>query len=216
MSNRPPRRANMLGQKHGRLEVIGPSEIRGRQRIYWGCRCECGQEIFVRAENLKNGKTKSCGCLHDEIRKKGANLRHGMSHEGARHPIYSQWAAMIQRVCNKNNTSYLRYGGRGIKIYEPWKKFENFYNDMGQSWHSGLSIERIDNDGHYEPMNCRWATTAEQNRNKITSRFIQTEYGVMNISDAADMAGIHRETLRGRIKRGVIGEALLTAPHEGE
>lgn len=202
------RRDNIIARRFGRWTVICPSpKLATNRGAKWLCKCDCGNQRDIRADQLKNGKSKSCGCLVSELAIK-RQTTHGMSN----HSFFNQWRAMISRCENKNNVRFHRYGGRGIKVCKRWKVFENFYDDMWSSWKLGLSIERIDNDRDYKPSNCRWATKAEQNRNKGTSKYIDTEYGQMNISDAADMAGIHRETLRGRIRRGWSSERLLDQP----
>jgi hypothetical protein len=124
-------------------------------RRFWLCRCICGIEKTVAESDLKMGKSRSCGCRR-QIR-----IKHGLTHTRT-HRI---WRAMRTRCTNANAPQYRRYGGRGITICERWDVFANFYADMGPA-QDGMSIDRINPNGNYEPGNCRWATNKQQSRNK--------------------------------------------------
>lgn len=160
------RARNLLGQKFGRLLVVEflgylPSVAKAR-RPWWRCVCDCGNTHDSRASHLVDGNCKSCGCI--------TQITHGLSAKGPErkaHPSYQRWSNIIQRCENENNPRYYDYGGRGIKVCPRWRKsFEAFLEDMGHCPSPGMSIDRIDNDGDYEPSNCRWATTKDQRLNQ--------------------------------------------------
>lgn len=139
--------------RFGRLVAIerGPNDSKGK--TVWKCRCDCGNEKYIRATSLQQGLIKSCGCL-----------RHGLRHTR----LYTIWSHMQQRCENPKHNRYHLYGGRGISICPEWRNdFYVFYEwAMCNGYKDTLTIDRINPDGNYEPQNCRWATVSEQNRNR--------------------------------------------------
>jgi hypothetical protein len=163
---RQPRRrgrpvVDMAGRRFGRLIVLTLCSERSRWRkAIWACKCDCGAQCAVVGKELRSGRTRSCGCFRREVSRRRMTT-HGRS--GTR--AYRCWRAMLQRCFYSNGQAYSRYGGRGITVCERWLIFENFYRDMGDPL-PGQSLDRIDNDGNYEPSNCRWATASQQVLNR--------------------------------------------------
>lgn len=160
----PERLEIKLGTKYGKLTLI--DEVYPFCPRKFLCRCDCGKEKVILLTSVKTGKTVSCGCHHKSI-----VTSHGMT----KTRIHSIWRDMKYRCDNPNNSNYIRYGAKGIKVCKRWYKFENFYKDMGATYKDKLTIDRIDGTKDYKPSNCRWATMSEQIRNRSISIYHKGE-----------------------------------------
>ena len=184
---------DLSGKKYNKLYVI---KYVGKSK--WLCKCECGKNCIVIASKLKNGHTKSCGCLQKEMTHK-ANSKHNEC--GSR--LYCEWLNMKSRCNNKNNKYYKIYGGRGITICDEWSKNYLKFKEwaIANGYQDNLTIDRIDNNGNYEPTNCRWATWKEQANN--TRRTIKYEFGNLKLSikQWAELFGINYGTFKDRINK---------------
>lgn len=163
----PRRVIDIAGRRFGRFVVVSFNGLNRHKRALWLCQCDCGTEKVVPYLQLKTGDSVSCGCYHRENAPKwmtAALTRHGRS----KTVEYNTWSRLVARCTNPRNKKYPRYGGRGISVCERWsgeQGFENFLADMGERPANCTSIDRRDNDGNYEPGNCRWTTATVQSRN---------------------------------------------------
>lgn len=200
------RREDLTGKKFGRWTIVAMLKGQKAKAI-----CECGTESEAWTPNLKHNKSASCGCLSQEInsRPNPAMSVRLTTHGQSKTPIYKVWASMIARCTNATNPAYGNYGGRGILVCERWLMFENFIADMGQRPSDKHSIDRIDNNGNYEPKNCRWATKKEQCNNTRSNRVLVLDGKAKTMTQWAEELGLSRETIRGRLRRGATVERAL-------
>jgi hypothetical protein len=190
------------GLLFGRLTVLGL----GTRARHWLCRCSCGTEKEFSIGNVTSGGTKSCGCLRRE-----STIRRFTKHGKRRTSEYETWCTIISRCSKKkSHRHYKYYAGRGIKVCSSWRKsFENFLEDMGLKPTPRHTIDRIDNDGDYEPGNCRWITQKEQNRNRRDNVLITYNGRTQCISAWSVELGIPAPTLYSRAsKHGAVDSIL--------
>jgi len=195
-----PKALDLTGVRFGSLVAI--SRRRRPGKTAWLCWCDCGGEVVVITDSIRSERTRSCGCLH-----KSLHTTHGM--HGTR--TYKTWEGMLARCRNHNNRGYKRYGGRGITICPRWQCFENFLADMGER-PPAMSLDRIDNDGNYEPCNCRWATDEQQLNNTSRNVMLTFQGLTMTRTQWARKLGVRPSLLLGRMRRGWSVEKLLSEP----
>lgn len=189
-----------IGNVYGKLIVVEFLGTRN-QAARWLCRCECGKCVDVRGAMLHYGSHKSCGCA----RYTANGLYHSAEHRS--------WTGMIQRCTNVRRPRYRDYGGRGIKVCQRWRdSFLSFYEDMGPKPSPKHSLDRIDNDGNYEPGNCRWATNRQQTQNSRRARNLTYQGETLCISEWARRYGLDPDTLAARLKRGWSTERAIATP----
>lgn len=202
---------DMLGQRFTRLLVVSRAGSDRNGNALWNCDCDCGKKTVSHGFSLRNGAAKSCGCLTGE--QLAARNR---THEKSGCPEYMVWAHMLQRCNNPNTAFYHRYGGRGIAVCDRWAVFEKFYKDMGARPTPNHTIERKNRNGNYEPDNCCWATTKEQNNNKCNNHYVEYQGREMSLTTAIETAGsgISLGAVRGRLARGwTLEQAVETPPN---
>lgn len=202
--------ANVLtGKQFGRLTVLGPIDRDKHRHIVWLCRCECDKTIKVPSVHLTTKGTVSCGCAR--IDRVGAlNMTHGLSH----HPLFSTWQGMMRRCNYPDPRNRHLYKGRGISVCDEWSNNpQAFFDHASQLLHcgeKGYTLDRIDNNGNYEPGNVRWATPIEQSRNTRTNRMITYKGETKCLTEWAHDYRIDTGTLTGRLRRGWPIEKALT------
>jgi hypothetical protein len=188
---------DLAGEKFGNLTVIHRAESRNGD-TYWVCRCSCGKETEVRADHLKSRKICSCGCLTGELIAK-KKITHGMRETR----LYGIWNSMIQRCENEKSTEAYLYRDRGITVCPEWHRFEVFRDwALANGYADSLTIDRKNNNGNYEPNNCRWATLIEQANNKRTNRRVEYKNEIKTLAQWAREYEIDYRKLWLRLKRG--------------
>ncbi len=188
-----------VGSRFSKLTAIEPLS-----QWKWLCLCDCGNQRILQHKQLIKGDNKSCGCLGT-----GAIPKHGHSRKEGKSLTYKCWRSMMQRCYRVKDKNYERYGLRGIYVCERWHDFSNFLADMGEV-PIGLTIDRKDSTGNYEPDNCRWATTTEQCRNRSITVMLAFRGEVKPMAEWAEMFGINYNCLRRRIAVGWPVEKALS------
>lgn len=191
-------------QRFGKLTALRTERSRKDGKRLWVCVCDCGNETEACASELKSGHKRSCGCLFSE-RVQNKQWKHG----GCSDSEYRIWWDMKKRCDSPGASSHRFYGGRGISVCDRWcGSYANFLADMGRRPSPKHTLDRINNDGNYEPGNCRWATWGEQARNKRNNVFIEFEGRRMIVKDWAAKLGITSSSLTQRIRRHGIASAM--------
>lgn len=185
------------------------------KKIKWLCLCDpalggCGQTSTPTSSDLNSGHSQSCGCVSNEI----FRLKHGAKQNNVTSKTYSAWISMKQRCQNPKNRDYSLYGGRGISICNRWLEpdgqgFLNFLADLGEV-PKGLTLDRINSNGHYEPGNCRWINQAEQCRNTSRNRLVTLNGEAMLLADWARRLNVGNPTLWRWLKKGLAYEEILS------
>ena len=182
------------------LRRVNPGTPDARHHAWWLCRCDCGREVLAQGVKLRRGQRRSCGSAF-------CRGRDGRSRTLA----YSSWASMRERCLNPESEKWVRYGGRGIRICDRWQVYANFLLDMGDR-PAGTTLGREDNDGDYEPGNCRWETTIQQSRNRGDTVWIEVDGGRRKLIDVCEERGLSAPVVRGRLKLGwSVDDALTVA-----
>ena len=198
---------DLTGQTFNNLTVIGRGETKvtpgGQKKLTWLCRCKCGRLTQVGTWHLRNGGIKSCFYCGN-AKSHESRIKHGKY--GTR--IYRIWIGMHSRcrdVCDKD------YGGRGISVCEDWSEFENFYRwAISNGYSENLTIDRIDNDGNYEPSNCRWTTLEQQANNRRTNKYIVVNGRKYSFAEAAREFGVSETQVRYRYLQGLSGDEIVS------
>lgn len=205
---------NRIDERYGELLVVGYAGHRpvGKRKTgyaFWLCQCDCGETSVLRGSALVTGNTTSCGkCDYGKRRR-----RHGYAPMGRVKPEYVVWERMRSRCENRSDKYFHHYGGRGISVCARWQLFDNFIADMGPRPSNRHSIDRYpNNDGNYEPGNCRWATAKMQQRNKRNNHYITFQGKVLCLQEWSEVTGIPRSALRTRIRDGWSTARMLTTP----
>lgn len=195
----------MTGQKVGHL-IIGLPLYKDEKHVYYEATCDCGSRLRVRVDVIGKYKNHSCRSCRG---KHSLNYKHGLSDT----KVHVCWQKILSRCGRKRDPRYTYYGGRGIFVCKRWKKFENFFSDMGHPPSSKHSIERIDNNGPYSPNNCKWATKSEQVRNRRVTRWITFNKKRMCLKAWEEETGIDSSLIRYRLAKGwSTKDALTTRP----
>lgn len=184
---------DIAGKRFGKLLVLNRAPNKIPCKTLWNVLCDCGTRKTVPSANLRSGQVKSCGCSrYEKITLHGGAADHRKTRE------YSAWLGMRYRCEDSRLKCYKNYGGRGIKVCERWQSFPVFLSDMG-CCPTGCSLDRVDNNGNYEPENCRWATRKQQNRNRRGNRLIEINGVSKPLVDWTEQQGLDYMLVHARL-----------------
>ena len=198
---------DLTGQSFGLLTVQKESDIRYKGHARWHCLCACGKKIIVVGSDLRSGHTKSCGCTRAESTRK-FNISTKIKHGQAKHPAYNVRKKMIDRCYNLANKNYHQYGGRGIIVCQEWLNDPEAFITWAESngYKQGLQIDRIDNNGNYEPSNCHFVTSKVNNRNRRDNTLITVDGITKTQVEWAEKLGVHFSTIRRHKRKNTFKE----------
>lgn len=203
---------DLTGQRFERLVVIERANNTKKGQARWLCRCDCGKICVVDGAHLRHGKIKSCGCLSKE-NTINRSTKHGMKKRANPNILYYTWQNIKRRCLTPSNTHYHEYGERGITICDEWRDdFEAFYNYVSKLEHfgeDGYTLDRINNNGNYEPGNVRWATRKEQTRNRRSTIKVKYCGELISLKEAAERSGLNYDALRERYRKGLREDELF-------
>lgn len=211
-----PKLKDLTGARFGRLTVLSRAENAGDQ-VRWNCLCDCGKRVVVNRGSLLSGRTVSCGCYAKEVAantlrslEKAGRLTHNATHRESHSRLYSIWSGMKCRCYCKSVPEYRRYGQRGIRVCEEWKKDFVAFRTWAESsgYQDKLTIDRIDNDGDYCPENCRWVTMKTQSRNRSSNKSFNGKL----YAEWEEEQGFKRGTISRRISKGWSVERAIFTP----
>lgn len=198
----------MIGLRFNRLLVVASAGKNKHGKLQWECVCDCGNKTITLGVYLRNGDTKSCGCLAATfIGEK--RFKHGKSRKN--NTEYEIWKGMNARCYNPNHIGFKNYGGRGIIVCDEWRtNFNKFLNDMGFRPSKRHSLDRFPNiNGNYEPANCRWATDEQQRRNKRNNRYYTFKGITLILEDWSKLFNVHQSTLHEHLGTKSIEQMLV-------
>jgi hypothetical protein len=213
-----PRPNLKSGDRFGRLVLeqdLGLLADKGQRRRTWLSLCDCGNRLTVWQSQLVSRRKQSCGCLVRDTNTVLAKQRasHGEATRGAWTPEYRSWVSMNGRCSNPADSSYPRYGGRGITVGQQWQdSYPSFLRDMGRRPSLAHTLDRIDVNGNYEPGNCRWSTPQQQGRNRRSNRLLTISGETRTVSEWAAATGLRRETILKRLRLGWTEERAVRTP----
>lgn len=204
-------RLELLGKRFGYLIVKRYSHTNKHRNAIWECLCDCGKTTFLRSAVLRNGHTRSCGCLRRDLVSR-RNKKHGLCSER----IYRIWQDMKKRCYDKNWRQYKDWGGRGIKVCGEWRDdFISFYNwAIANGYKDNLTIERIDNDGNYEPDNCTFIEFKKQSKNRRNVHLLTFRNKTMCLSEWAKRLKVPYERIRRRYAQGWSARDIILKPKQ--
>lgn len=196
---------DLTGEQYGKLTVLDIAvDIPGKKKK-WLCRCECGNEVVVAGSNLRNGHTTGCkDCAIKKLHK--VKIKHDMS----KSKLYQVWNGMLNRCENKNTKAYIDYGGRGISVCSEWHDSATFFEwALQNGYEEGKQIDRIDNDGNYEPNNCRWVSRQENANNKRNNRRFYYDGKLMTMAEIARANNINYKLFHKHLSKGMSVEEAI-------